>query len=102
MPDWMVKVSWMTLTIGARQLVVQDAFEMTLCFAASYLSSLTPRTTVRSSFEGGRGDDDLFYRAAEVGLGFFGVGEEAGGLNDYLRAYRGPVELGGGRARRRP
>src|SRR5580698_5441841 len=53
MPDWILKVSWMTLTTGARQLVVQEALEMTLCFAASYLSSLTPRTMVRSSLEAG-------------------------------------------------
>src|SRR5665213_3996264 len=53
MPDWIVNVSWITFTTGARQFVVQDAFEMTLCFAASYLSSLTPSTTVRSSFEAG-------------------------------------------------
>ena len=53
MPDWMPKVSWRTLTTGARQLVVQLALEMTLCFAASYLSSLTPRTTVRSSLVAG-------------------------------------------------
>src|ERR1700735_3554719 len=53
MPDWMVKVSCRTLTTGARQLVVQDAFEMTLCLAASYLSSLTPSTMVMSSLEAG-------------------------------------------------
>ena len=49
----MPKVSWSTLTTGARQLVVQLAFEMTLCLAASYLSSLTPRTMVMSSLVAG-------------------------------------------------
>ena len=38
-----------TLAIGATQLVVQDAFEITLCWEGSYISSFTPRTTVRSS-----------------------------------------------------
>ena len=32
---------------------------------------------------------------AEVGLGLFGVGEEAGGFDDDLGADGGPVELGG-------
>src|SRR5664280_3277192 len=53
MPDAMPKVSLRTLTTGARQLVVQDALEMMLCLAATYLSSLTPRTMVRSSFLAG-------------------------------------------------
>src|SRR6185437_12489329 len=43
----------MTLTTGARQLVVQLALEMTLCFDASYLFSLTPRTMVMSSLLAG-------------------------------------------------
>jgi hypothetical protein len=37
------------LAIGATQFVVQEAFEMTLCCAESYMSSFTPSTTVRSS-----------------------------------------------------
>ncbi len=44
---------------------------------------------------GGGGDDDLLDGAAEVGLGLFGVGEEAGGFDDDLGADGGPVELGG-------
>src|ERR1700743_495300 len=42
-----------TFANGARQLVVQDAFEMTLCVFGSYLFSFTPRTTVRSSLVAG-------------------------------------------------
>ena len=38
-----------TCTTGARQFVVHDAFEITWCLAASYLSSLTPITMVMSS-----------------------------------------------------
>src|ERR1700757_5072107 len=49
MPQWASR----TLTTGARQLVVQLALEMTLCLAASYLSSLTPRTRVMSSLVAG-------------------------------------------------
>src|ERR1700734_4440301 len=44
---------------------------------------------------GGGGDDDLLDGGAEVSLGLFGVGEEAGGFDDDLGAYAGPVELGG-------
>src|SRR5277367_4156447 len=53
MPEAMPKVSWRTLTTGARQLVVQLALEMMLCLAASYLLSLTPRTMVMSSLVAG-------------------------------------------------
>src|SRR3954468_17436812 len=52
-PLTILKVSWMTFAIGARQLVVQEALEMTLCLDGSYLSSLTPSTTVTSSFFAG-------------------------------------------------
>src|SRR5467141_1441754 len=52
-PFSMVKVSCSTFAIGARQLVVQDAFEMIECTAGSYLSSLTPMTSVMSSFLAG-------------------------------------------------
>src|ERR1035441_8953848 len=45
--------SWITFTTGPRQLVVQDALEMMLCLAGSYMASLTPSTSVRSSFFAG-------------------------------------------------
>jgi hypothetical protein len=48
-PLTMPKFSSRTLAIGATQLVVQEALEMTWWFAASYLSSLTPITIVMSS-----------------------------------------------------
>ena len=48
-PCWTPKARCRTETIGATQLVVQDAFEITLCWEGSYISSFTPRTTVRSS-----------------------------------------------------
>src|SRR5919107_1009517 len=46
-------VSFSTFAIGARQLVVQEAFEMIVCWAASYRLSLTPITIVMSSFLAG-------------------------------------------------
>ena len=47
------KLSRITLEAGAKQLVVQEALEMTLCLERSNLSSLTPITTVISSLEAG-------------------------------------------------
>src|SRR5688500_4829438 len=47
MPKPSLSRTWAT---GARQLVVQLAFETTTCFDGSYLSWLTPKTMVMSSF----------------------------------------------------
>ena len=44
----MPKVSCRTLATGARQFVVQLAFEMTTSLAGSYLSLFTPRQKVRT------------------------------------------------------
>src|ERR1039458_8878705 len=52
-PVTILKLSWMTLAMGARQFVVQDAFETMWCLAGSYFSSLTPSTIVMSSFFAG-------------------------------------------------
>src|SRR5438270_11064006 len=50
---WILKLSLITLATGARQLVVQEALEIMLCLAGSYLFSFTPRTMVMSSFLAG-------------------------------------------------
>ena len=52
-PQTILKLSLITLATGARQLVVQDAFEMMWCLAGSYFSWFTPSTTVMSSFFAG-------------------------------------------------
>ena len=52
-PRSMPHSSCSTFASGARQLVVQEALEMTVCFAGSYSPSLTPMTTVTSSFLAG-------------------------------------------------
>src|ERR1700687_4313635 len=44
----MPKVSCRTLATGARQFVVHEALETTLCFAGSYVLSFTPKTKVAS------------------------------------------------------
>ena len=45
-PASMPKVSLSTLATGARQLVVQEALEMTWCLAGSYFLWLMPRQIV--------------------------------------------------------
>ena len=48
MPLTIPKLCCRTLATGAKQFVVHEAFEITLCFTGSYALSLTPSTTVRS------------------------------------------------------
>src|SRR5687768_9934028 len=48
-PSARPKLSSMTLATGARQLVVQEALETTLCLAGSYLPWFTPMTRVGTS-----------------------------------------------------
>src|SRR5919197_1299145 len=43
------KLSITTFTMGTRQLVVHDAFEMIVCLAGSYFSLFTPMQIVMSS-----------------------------------------------------
>src|SRR6185312_11671661 len=52
-PRSIPNVSLSTFAMGARQFVVQDAFEMIACCAGSYVLSLTPMTSVTSSFLAG-------------------------------------------------
>src|SRR3954454_23421425 len=52
-PLTIVNSSFRAFAIGARQLVVQEALEMTVCASGSYDVWLTPMTTVTSSFEAG-------------------------------------------------
>ena len=47
-PRSIVNVSCGTLVSGATQFVVHDSFETMWCCSASYWSSFTPRTTVKS------------------------------------------------------
>ena len=47
------KLSFKTFTIGAKQLVVQEAFDITWCAPESYCSWFTPKTMVKSSLVAG-------------------------------------------------
>jgi len=50
-PSMIPNSSWMILARGAKQLVVQDALEMTV-YLGSYASKLTPQTNIGASAEG--------------------------------------------------
>merc|ERR1712061_457368 len=50
-PSRMPNLSWRTLAMGAKQLVVQEALETTV-MSLEYLSSLTPMTNMGASAEG--------------------------------------------------
>ena len=95
MPEAMPKVSCRTLTTGARQLVVQEALEMMLCFAASYLSSLTPRTTVRSSLVAGAEMMTFLTVEPRWALAFSASVKKPVDSMTICGADGGPVELGG-------
>ena len=82
-----------TLANGARQLVVHDAFEMMWCFAGSYFSSLTPRTTVTSGLLAGAVMMTFLAPAVEVLGGAVAVGEEAGRLEHDVDAEVLPRQL---------
>ena len=50
-PSLIPKLSWITFAKGAKQFVVQDAFEI-IDILGSYLSLLTPITNIGASFDG--------------------------------------------------
>ena len=62
----MPNVSCSTFTTGARQLVVQEAFEMMLCFAGSYVAVVHAQHDGDVFVLGRRGDDDLLHRDPQV------------------------------------
>ena len=51
--DSIPKASFRTFTAGAKELVVQEALEITWCFRESYNFSFTPMTTVKSALSEG-------------------------------------------------
>ena len=83
-----------TWTTGARQLVVQLAFEMMLCLAGSYLSSLTPKHDGDVFVLRRGGDDDLLRAGLDVPLGLGGIGEQAGRFDHDVDAERFPRQRG--------
>ena len=67
---------------------------MMLCLAASYILSLTPSTTVTSSFFAGAEMITFFTEPRRCFGGVLGIGEFARRFNDDLGAQRRPIDLG--------
>ena len=82
-----------TCTTGARQLVVQEAFETMWCLAGSYSPSLTPIEQRLHVALAGRRDDHLLGAGREVALGLLRVGEEAGRLDHVVGPQLLPRQL---------
>ena len=82
----------MILARGARQLVVQEALEMTRVG----LVGLVVDTHDEHRSIGGRSrDDDLLGATLQVSIGLLGGGEDTGGLDDVLGTSLGPGDVGG-------
>ena len=87
--------SFSTFATGAMQLVVQDAFEMRLCFSGSYSPSLTPRTSVRSGSVAGAEKMTFFAPASRCFCAAVARVEVPGGLEGDVDAELAPGELRG-------
>ena len=79
-------VSCSTLAIGARQLVVHDAFEMIVVLRRVVVAVVDAQHDGDVLVLGRRRDDDLLGAAVDVRPGLGGVGEEAGRLDDDVGA----------------
>ena len=84
------KASSRTLTIGTKQLVVQEAFDTTLWFFGSKVSSLTPTTKVASASVDGAETITNGAPASRCIDGLLLRGEDAGGLDDHVDAEIAP------------
>ena len=93
-PCSMPKLSCSTLASGARQLVVQEAFEMTWWASASYSSSLTPMQTVMSGSFAGALMMTLRAPASRCSGGPLALGEEPRRLDHDVDAEVAPGQRG--------
>ena len=83
----------MTFASGARQLVVQDAFEMIWCFDGSYCLVVHAEDDGEVGALGRRGDDHFLRAGRDVLRGVVAVGEEAGRLEHDVDAQILPGQL---------
>ena len=72
--------------MGAKQLVVQDAFEMILCFAGIVLVMIHAQHQGDVFVFRRRRNDDFLHCPAQMLLGVVGVSEPPGGFNYNLRS----------------
>ena len=91
----MPNVSFSTLAIGARQFVVHDAFEITVCSHGSYTESLTPMQIVASASPLGAEMTTRLAPPSRCPAALLAVGEEPGRLDHDVDAVVAPGDLGG-------
>ena len=95
----MPKLSCSTLAIGATQLVVQEALEMIVVLAGSYVVVVHAHDDGEVLALGRRRDDDLLRAARSMcACALVGVGEEAGRLDDDVDAEVAPRQRAGSRS----
>ena len=87
-----------TLATGARQFVVHDALEMTLCGPVVGLVEVDAERDGDVLVLGRRGDDDLLGPGLEVLGGVVALGEQAGGLDHHVDAEVAPRQVAGSRS----
>ena len=85
-PDSIPKLSSRSLAIGPTEFVVQDALETMWCLSLSYLSSLTPMTSVMSGSVAGAEISTFFAPASRCCCCSLARSEEPGGLDDDVDA----------------
>ena len=90
----MPNVSSSTLASGARQFVVHDAFEMTVCAWRVVHVVVDAHADHRVGVARRRGDDDALGAALQVRRGLLAGGEETGRLDDDVDAVVAPRDLG--------
>ncbi len=90
----MPKRSFSTFAIGARQFVVHDAFEMTVCASGSNDAVVDAHADHHVGVAARRGDHDPLRATLEVAGGLLPGGEQAGRLDDDVHAVRAPRDLG--------
>ena len=86
----MPNASSMTLTIGTKQLVVHEAFEITWCRGRVVLAVVDPDDEGGVGVGGRRGDEHPAGPALEVGGGVVPRSEAPGGLDDHVDAQLAP------------
>ena len=92
-PCSMPNASCSTLAIGARQFVVHDAFEMTVCCVGSNTSSFTPMQIIASASPDGAEMIDALGAALQVRGGLLPRREETGRLDHDVDAVVAPRDL---------
>ncbi len=90
----MPKLSCRTFVNGARQFVVHDAFETTLCLLRIVLVLIYAKNDCDVLIRRGRRNNNFLYAALQVSFGFRAVGEVTCRFDNDLSTKRRPVNCG--------